>query len=113
MDRTKIEYNELINYVLPTSSIHTNEKEDKRQLFLNELNRLKADGQLDTPDINDEEINVAIFTHIYQYFYNQIIGTGNDHFITVFKKNGEQVMFSLLEALTLKEYLNGKERYKK
>lgn len=112
MDRTKIEYNELINYVLPTSSIHTNEKEDKRQLFLNELNRLKADGQLDTPDINDEEINAAILTHIYQYFYNQIIGTGNDHFITVFKKNGEQVMFSLLEALSLKKYLGRDGKYK-
>lgn len=112
MDQINIEYNELINYVLPTSSIHTNEKEDKRQLFLNELNRLKADGQLDTPDINDEEIDRAIFTHIYQYFYNQIIGTGNDHFITVFKKNGEQVMFSLLEALSLKKYLSKEGRYR-
>ena len=113
MERIKVAYEELINYALPTSSIHTNDKEDKRQIFLNELHRLKADGQLNTPDINDEEIDMAIRTHIYRYFYNQIIGTGNDHFITVFKKNGEQVMFSLLEALTLKEYLNGKERYKK
>lgn len=112
MERAKVEYDELINYALPTSSIHTNSKEDKRQIFLDNLHRLKVEGQLCTPDINNEEVKAAICNHIYYYFYNEIIESGNDHIITAYKNNGEKVTFSLLEALSLKKYLSreGKHR---
>lgn len=103
MDKINIKYDELINYILPISS---NDKENKRQTFLDELSRLKTEGQLNTPDIYDEKINRAIRIHIYQYFYNQIISSGNDHIITAFKDNGEEVTFSLLEVLTLKNFTN-------
>lgn len=112
MERVKVEYDELINYALPTASIHTNSKEDKRQIFLDNLHQLKAEGQLCTPDINDEEIKAAICNNIYYYFYNEIIESGNDHIITVYKNNGEKVNFSLLEALSLKKYLSRDGRYK-
>lgn len=112
MERVKVEYDELINYALPTVSIHTNSKEDKRQIFLDNLHQLKAEGQLCTPDINDEEIKAAICNNIYYYFYNEIIESGNDHIITVYKNNGEKVTFSLLEALSLKKYLSRDGRYK-
>ena len=112
MERVKVGYDELINYALPTSSIPTNRKEDKRQIFLDNLHQLKVEGQLCTPDINNEEVKAAICNHIYYYFYNEIIESGNDHIITVYKDNGEKVTFSLLEALSLKEYLNRERRHR-
>ena len=109
MDKINIEYNKLINYVLQTC---TNDKENKRQIFLDKLNHLKAEGKLEAPNINNEKIERAIRTYIYQYFYNQIIDSGNDCIITVYKDDGEEVTFSLLEALSLKEYLNREGRYR-
>ena len=76
-----------------------------RQEYLNEVNMLKQNGTLVTPDVTDEKVKMAVFYLVYNYFYDKAIEQNMDKHITVYTEEGEKT-FSLLEALTYIKFAN-------
>lgn len=79
--------------------------ESLRQKYLNEVNMLKQNGTLVTPDVTDEKVKMAVFYSVYNYFYNNAIEQNMDEYITIYTEDGEKT-FSLLEALTYIKLMN-------
>ena len=85
--------------VLPQKYSNGIDFEQFRQKYLNEINELKQNGNLLTPDIVDEKVRRAVFCSVYQYFYDKAVEQNMDEYITIYTNDGEKT-FSLLEALT-------------
>ena len=85
--------------VLPQKYGINKDIESLRQKYVDEVNILKKNGNLVTPDISYEKVRMAVFYLVYNYFYNKAIEQNMDEYITVYTEEGEKT-FSLLEALT-------------
>lgn len=91
--------------VLPQKYCINKDIESLRQKYVDEVNMLKNNGNLVTPDIADEKVRMAVFYLVYNYFYDKAIEQNMDEYITIYTEESEKT-FSLLEALTYIKLMN-------
>lgn len=91
--------------VLPQKYCINKDIESLRQKYVDEVNMLKNNGNMVTPDIADEKVRMAVFYLVYNYFYDKAIEQNMDEYITIYTEKSEKT-FSLLEALTYIKLMN-------